>query len=166
MTTAEQQFPPHPLATVFLSLADRLTDQYDIKQQQLQQTVITMPDSTSTVAATVNDRGWLIKLWIKPGSFRLGAQALSERINEALQAVNSAYIAASTKIDNDNQQIIDAINARVDRALELIALGPAATYDMTEQQIFAMLETPSQATAPNSAAAADNDDDSGEDDRW
>ncbi|TEA09171.1 YbaB/EbfC family nucleoid-associated protein [Mycobacteroides salmoniphilum] len=152
--TIEMQFPPHPLVGVFTALADRMVEQFDRKQELLEKTAITMADSTSTVAATVNHCGWLTGLWIKQGTLRVGVQALEARINEAIAAANKAFVEAYVKIDTEHNEIVAAINERVARADKLRELGPAATYGMSEKELFELLERPSHDAPPD------------EDDRW
>ncbi|OHU90513.1 hypothetical protein [Mycobacterium talmoniae] len=126
MTTP--QFPIHPLVLQSLDLADAYVAQLDRYLDIRAKTTTTATDATKTVAVTLNDHGWFVDLWIKPGTARLGAATLAERLNEALATANRAAAETTTSIDGDCQQVMEALKAQAAALDEQLALGPQATY--------------------------------------
>ncbi|SHU25366.1 Uncharacterised protein [Mycobacteroides abscessus subsp. abscessus] len=121
-----QQFPPHPAVLEALDLADAVTAEYDRYLEMIKGLQDTSWDSTKTVAVTVGHNGELGTIWIKPGTKKIGATALAERINEALAASNAAVATGKESIQADHQREFAALRERNAVLREMIDAGPLA----------------------------------------
>ncbi|EPQ70543.1 hypothetical protein MMEU_4982 [Mycobacterium marinum str. Europe] len=63
-------------------------------------------DEAKTVDVTLNGRQWLTDLHIEEGLLRLGAEAVEQRINEALQDADAV---ASAGIEARQQQFLESL---------------------------------------------------------
>src|SRR5262249_29517249 len=77
---------------------------------------VTVTDETESVEVTLDGHGWFTGLTIEPGLLRLGAEAVEERVNDALRRAAAAAAATS---DADGEQL-EASLAEITGALNSI----------------------------------------------
>ncbi len=133
-------FPQHPRVTETLAIVSSAIADLERKSEAVMSSTTTCMDTTETVAITLNPYRWLTEVWIKPGTSKIGAAALNERLNEALTAANA-----------DWELKRQVVNENFDRNLANIYRELGAMKDKYDNN-------------PHSGSASDNDDDGT--DRW
>ena len=99
----------HPEVAAVLRQARRLQSLMDEQLDKMATESFTASDETETVEVTLNGHHWLKDVYIQDGLLRLGAEAVEQRVNEALQKA-SADATASIDIDRER---IDAVVAEI-----------------------------------------------------
>ncbi|MDF3342161.1 YbaB/EbfC family nucleoid-associated protein [Mycolicibacterium septicum DSM 44393] len=104
----------HPQVAAVLRQAQQLQSLMDDQLHKMNSETFTAADEAKSVEVTLNGHHHLIDVYIKDGLLRLGAQAVEQRLNEAIQ---KATAAATASIEADRERL-DAMVA------ELTADGP------------------------------------------
>lgn len=104
----------HPQVAAVLRQAQQLQSLMDDQLHKMNSETFTAADEANSVEVTLNGHHHLIDVYIKDGLLRLGAQAVEQRLNEAIQ---KATAAATASIEADRERL-DAMVA------ELTADGP------------------------------------------
>jgi DNA-binding protein YbaB len=99
----------HPQVAAVLKQAQQLQSIMDDQLHKMKHETFTATDESKTVEVTLNGHQHLTGVFIEDGLLRLGAQAVSKRINEALQ---NATAAAALSIEADRERI-DALVADI-----------------------------------------------------
>ena len=99
----------HPEVAAVLRQARRLQSLMDEQLDKMATESFTASDEGETVEVTLNGHHWLKDVYIQDGLLRLGAEAVEQRVNEALQKA-SADATASIDIDRER---IDAVVAEI-----------------------------------------------------
>ena len=96
----------HPEVAAVLQQAQQLQSIMDEQLHKMNSQTFTATDEAETVEVTLNGHHHLTGAFIEDGLLRMGAQAVEQRLNEALQ---NATAAASASIDADRQRIDAAV---------------------------------------------------------
>ncbi|MGV0781007.1 YbaB/EbfC family nucleoid-associated protein [Mycolicibacterium sp. XJ775] len=99
----------HPEVAAVLRQAQRLQSLMDDQLHKMANETFTASDETDTVDVTLDGHHNLKSIFIEDGLLRLGAQAVQQRLNEALQ---KATALASASIEADRERI-DEVAARI-----------------------------------------------------
>ncbi|VEG50980.1 Esx-1 secreted protein, EspL [Mycolicibacterium aurum] len=99
----------HPEVAAVLKQARRLQSLMDEQLDKMATESFTGSDEGETVEVTLNGHHWLKDVYIQDGLLRLGAEAVEQRVNEALQ---NASAEASASIDADRERL-DAVVAEI-----------------------------------------------------
>ena len=121
------QFPPHPVVTEYLNLADAVTAEFDHYIHLLSTLTTTASDDTNTVAVTIDPNGAITDIWIKPGAKHLGAETINKRLNQALNKATTTVTDAKAAIDADHDHEMAAFRTRNNYLSTLIDAGPLAS---------------------------------------
>lgn len=92
----------HPQVAAVLGQAQRLQSIMDDQLHKMNTESFTATDEAETVEVTLNGRHWLTGLHIEEGLLRLGAEAVQQRITEAL---HKATAVATASIESDRERI-------------------------------------------------------------
>ncbi|OKH68262.1 YbaB/EbfC family nucleoid-associated protein [Mycolicibacterium mageritense] len=96
----------HPQVAAVLRQAQRLQSAMDDQLHKMSTESFTASDATNTVEVTVNGHHQLKSVYIEDGLLRLGAQTVTQRLNEALQ---KATTAATASIEVDRERLDELI---------------------------------------------------------
>jgi DNA-binding protein YbaB len=96
----------HPDVAAVLHQAQRLQSIMDEQLHKMNSQTFTATDETETVEVTLNGHHHLTGAFIEDGLLRLGAQAVEQRLNEALQ---NATAEATVSIEEDRARIDAAV---------------------------------------------------------
>jgi DNA-binding protein YbaB len=96
----------HPQVAAVLRQAQQLQSIVDEQLDRMNNQIFTATDESETVEVTLNGHHHLTGAFIEDGLLRLGAQAVEQRINEALQ---KALAAATASIEADRERIDAAV---------------------------------------------------------
>ena len=96
----------HPHVAAVLQQAQRLQSIVDDQLHKMSSETFSATDESETVEVTLNGHHYLTAAFISDGLLRLGARAVEQRINEALQ---NATAAAAQSIAADRQRIEAAV---------------------------------------------------------
>ncbi|PRC44103.1 DNA-binding protein [Mycobacterium sp. ITM-2017-0098] len=99
----------HPEVAAVLKQARRLQSLMDEQLDKMANDSFTGSDESETVEVTLNGHHWLKDAYIQDGLLRLGAEAVEQRVNEALQ---NASAEATAAIDADRERI-DGVVAEI-----------------------------------------------------
>ena len=99
----------HPDVLAVLRQARRLQSLMDDQLDKMARDSFTASDGTDTVEVTLNGHHWIKDVYIRDGLLRLGAVAVEQRVNEALQKAGAD---ASASIDADRERL-DAVVADI-----------------------------------------------------
>jgi hypothetical protein len=124
----------HPVVTECLNLAHTVNDKLDHFLHLLSRLTTIATDETRTVAVTLNPNGAIDDVWIQPGIKRLGADIISERLNEALQTAAAALENVKADVNADHSRELAALQARADYLNTLIDAGSLASVRATSAQ--------------------------------
>lgn len=92
----------HPQVAAVLRQARQLQSVMDEQLHKMSSESFTASDDTNTVEVTVNGHQQLKSVFIQDGLLRLGAQAVTERLNEAL---HKATAAATVSVEADRERL-------------------------------------------------------------
>lgn len=135
--------PFHPVVAEYFELADVFTAQVDRYLRLLSQLSATGADGAKTVAVTLNSKGGVEDVWLQPGCKHLGAEVISERLNEALQKAAGALEKAKAGIDADHSRELAVLKERNDYLSALIGAGPLPAVDEPDEpDVCASLSMP------------------------
>ncbi|MEE6139467.1 YbaB/EbfC family nucleoid-associated protein [Mycobacterium sp. 050128] len=98
--------PMHPQVADALQLAQQFQSILDDHIHRTNTDTFTVSDETETVKVTVDAHLVLTHLSIEPGLLRLGAEAVEERINDALRKAEAAATAAG---DADDERLVASL---------------------------------------------------------
>lgn len=104
----------HPEVAAVLLQAQRLQSVMDEQLAKMHIETFTATDDEETVEVTLNGHHWLTDVFINDGLLRLGAEAVQNRVNEALQKA-TAMAAESIAVDRER---IDAAVAEITGSTE------------------------------------------------
>ncbi|OCB22704.1 DNA-binding protein [Mycobacterium malmoense] len=96
----------HPQVAEALRQAQLFQSALEDQQHRTNTETFTATDGSETVEATLNARLCLTGLHIEDGLLRLGADAVEERINEA---IGNAQAAATAAIDAEQDRLIELV---------------------------------------------------------
>ena len=96
----------HPDVAAVLHQAQKLQAIMDEQLHKMNSHTFTATDESKTVEVTLNGHHHLTGSFIEDGLLRLGAQAVEQRLNEALQ---NATEAATVSIEEDRARIDAAV---------------------------------------------------------
>lgn len=99
----------HPEVAAVLRQARRLQSLMDEQLDKMATESFTAADEDETVEVTLNGHHWLKDVYIQDGLLRLGAEAVEQRVNEALQKASAD---ATASIDADRERL-DAVVAEI-----------------------------------------------------
>jgi DNA-binding protein YbaB len=99
----------HPQVAAVLRQAQRLQSVMDDQLHKMNNETFTATDESKTVEVTLNGHSHLTGVFIEDGLLRLGAEAVEQRLNQALQ---KAMAEATTSINADRERI-DALVAEI-----------------------------------------------------
>lgn len=99
----------HPEVAAVLRQARRLQSLMDDQLDKMATESFIGSDEGETVEVTLNGHHWLKDVYIQDGLLRLGAEAVEQRVNEALQRASAD---ATASIDADRERI-DAVVAEI-----------------------------------------------------
>lgn len=96
----------HPQVAAVLRQAQQLQSIMDEQLHKMNNQTFTATDESETVEVTLNGHHHLTGAFIEDGLLRLGAEAVEQRLNEALQ---NATAAATASIEADRERIDAAV---------------------------------------------------------
>lgn len=96
----------HPEVAAVLQQAQQLQSIMDEQLHKMNNQTFTATDESETVEVTLNGHHHLTGAFIEDGLLRMGAQAVEQRLNEALQ---NATAAATASIEADRERIDAAV---------------------------------------------------------
>ncbi|MCF6388881.1 YbaB/EbfC family nucleoid-associated protein [Mycobacterium sp. MBM] len=96
----------HPEVAAVLRQAGRLQELMDQQLHKMATESFTAADESETVEVTLNGHHHLVDVFIADGTLRLGAGAVEQRLNEALQ---NATAEASESIAADQDRLNEAV---------------------------------------------------------
>ena len=96
----------HPQVAEALQQAQQFQSILDDHMHRTNTDTFTATDETETVTVTLNAHLVLTDLTIEPGLLRLGAEAVEERINDALRKAEAAATAAS---DTEEERLVKSL---------------------------------------------------------
>jgi DNA-binding protein YbaB len=99
----------HPQVAAILQQAQRLVSIMDDQLHKMKSEKFTATDKSKTVEVTLNGHHWLTDVFIEDGLLRLGADAVAQRLNEALR---NATTQATASIEADWERL-DATIAEI-----------------------------------------------------
>ncbi len=99
----------HPEVSAVLAQARRLQSLMDDQLDKMANDSFTASDEADSVEVTLNGHHWLKDVYMRDGLLRLGAEAVEQRVNQALQKASAE---ASARIDEDRRRI-DAVVAEI-----------------------------------------------------
>lgn len=99
----------HPQVAAVLRQAHELQSLMDDQLHKMNTETFTAADEAKSVEVTLNGHHHLVDVYIQDGLLRLGAQAVQQRLNEAIQ---TATVAATSSIEADRERL-DAIVAEL-----------------------------------------------------
>ncbi|WP_135451389.1 YbaB/EbfC family nucleoid-associated protein [Mycobacterium sp. DL99] len=86
----------HPQVAAVLRQAQQLQSLMDDQLHKMNTETFTAADEAKSVEVTLNGHHHLIDVYIKDGLLRLGAQAVEQRLNEAIRKATGAATASIT----------------------------------------------------------------------
>ncbi|SPM43463.1 DNA-binding protein [Mycobacterium numidiamassiliense] len=96
----------HPQVAEALRQAQQFQSTLDDHLHRADTDTVTATDETESVEVTLDGHGWLAGLVIEPGLLRLGAEAVEERINDAMRNAKAAAAASS---DADEERLVASL---------------------------------------------------------
>lgn len=96
----------HPQVAAVLAQAQRLQSIMDDQLFKMSHETFTAADDSETVEVTLNGHHHLTAVFIEDGLLRLGARAVEQRLNDALQ---KATAAATESIEADRERIDELV---------------------------------------------------------
>jgi DNA-binding protein YbaB len=96
----------HPQVAEALRQAQQFQSTLDDHLHRTDTGTVTATDETESVEVTLDGHGWLAGLAIEPGLLRLGADAVEERINDALR---TAVAAAAASNDAEDERLVASL---------------------------------------------------------
>jgi ESX secretion-associated protein EspL len=96
----------HPQVAEALRQAQQFQSILDDHIQRTDTGTVTATDETRSVEVTLNGHRWLTDLTIEPGLLRLGAEAVEERINDAIRTAVAAATAAN---DAEDERLVASL---------------------------------------------------------
>ncbi|MDC8993362.1 YbaB/EbfC family nucleoid-associated protein [Mycobacterium marinum] len=96
----------HPQVAEALRQAQQFQSAFEDQLHRTNSGSFAGTDEAKTVDVTLNGRQWLTDLHIEEGLLRLGAEAVEQRINEALQDADAV---ASAGIEARQQQFLESL---------------------------------------------------------